>query len=277
MCVVYACATARPDDRELHRGCLGNPHGAGIAWIEGKRVHWLKGLKDSEEVIKFLSERKPALPYMIHFRTASVGGQDPALTHPFPILPAIPLDLSGSTDKCVLFHNGHIASWEDYAFRAGLASQEDFPEGVWSDSRALAWLIYLKGTGILRFVLGSSRSGLLYPDGDPKDPWTYMDLRGSWEDMETDTQGWTQSSSTISKSYGRGHWDSGKCLFVKDDDEDAGKAVVVITDGDAKSTSCGAAAEAASSSVNVWTVEELTTLLASLEKELSDARSAAGV
>lgn len=258
MCVIYACATEIPPRSELARGAFQNSDGAGLAWVGSQAdgtpiINWQKGLKDESAVLDFISTNNIKLPLTIHFRTASVGGKAPELTHPFPLEDGANLNLSGSTPMGVLFHNGHVANWEDWTLRAVLASGEDVPTGIWSDSRALAYLTQLKGPGILRFLIGSSRVVLFYPHASPGNPWDHFDFWGSWEDPLDDKQGWLQSIATnhvVTYSRGMGPTAvASACSVITSKDED----------------------------LNIWTVEELNEILTGMEKELADARSAAGL
>lgn len=114
-----------------------NNDGAGFAWREGKRVFWKKGL-DMEQAIK-LAEELPK-PYVAHFRVASCGGVLPELTHPFSVLPSVPLKLEGDGEHSVLFHNGHWGDWKIETFRK-VTRETPIPSGPWSDTRAIAWLV----------------------------------------------------------------------------------------------------------------------------------------
>jgi len=274
VCVIYACATEVPSEEELRRGALRNGHGAGIGWVdkEAKTVRWIKGLTNGTEVLACIKDNKIPLPMAIHFRTASVGGENPHLTHPFPLTDSCELDLTGECSNGVLFHNGHVGSWEDLLLRVVLATTDYMmPGGTWSDTRALAVLTNLKGTGILKFVCGTSRVAVLTPDGEEDNPWSYFYLYGNWDDAPDD-QGWMQSCPTIWTARG------GRC-YIADDDEDAGD-VKVLGPGDATTPTTTASpriATAIQAATNIWTVEELNTLLTELEKELADARSSAGL
>lgn len=272
MCIIYACATALPPEEELKAGAWRNDHGAGVAWVDKKtaRVHWIKGLKDEKAVLEAINKAKAEPPLMIHFRIASVGGKLESLTHPFPVDKSVPLWLEGSASE-VLMHNGHLSNWESLALQAGLASKERFPEGPWSDSRALAWLVHLKGAGVLPFVGATSRIALLAgtpywvpTDGSPQDPWDYFHFYGSWVETNRD-EGWISSTSSAytniggRRAYSADDWDIDDMMEVR------------------SSMPRRVLPPAAVTKENVWTVEELSALLASIEGELREAQDASGL
>lgn len=87
-----------------------NPHGAGVAYIEGDRIRYKKGL-NWVQVHKIL-KRVPR-PALVHFRWATHGGKAMHLTHPFPLGPrALVSKALTGTAPAVLIHNG---IWSDYA------------------------------------------------------------------------------------------------------------------------------------------------------------------
>ena len=79
MCVILVCpANVRPDRETLDACHKANPHGAGVAWRDGDRVRWSKGLEPDglEPLIGTLPGE-----IVIHFRWASVGEVTPKLCH----------------------------------------------------------------------------------------------------------------------------------------------------------------------------------------------------
>jgi hypothetical protein len=268
MCVIYACATKLPSEDELRSGASKNSDGAGLAWIEKKSkslVHWKKGLKDEKAVLEYIEEEKIPFPLAIHFRTASVGPKSMLLTHPFPVGKGAPMWLEGTAGE-VLFHNGHLAKWDDLVLQAGLASEEDFPEGIWSDTRALAWLVHLKGPGIIRFINETSRVLLMHAapawesEKPEEAPWAHFSYWGNWVGKQED--GFIQSiTTTWANKGGVRVWDG---MGWGSDDEDAPSTPstpsLPVVRQDPK---------------NIWTLEELQALLKSMEQELADARRVA--
>jgi len=267
MCVIYACGSALPPEDELARGNETNPDGVGIAWLSKKgetpRIFWKKGLKDYKELLSFLSSEKPPFPLAVHFRSASVGGVWKELCHPFPLGKGAPTWLEGDAEE-VLFHNGHLSDWEKLVLAAGLPSKDKFPTGIWSDSRALAWLTYLKGEGILPFVVNGSRVLLFHATSSTAEDEVYepaddhFSFYGSW--VNHPKEGWSQSCNTIErltrKSYGcyRG------AAWGEDWEMDAGEPSKIQA-----------------SPANIWTIGELSKILSEMEEEQRNAKLAAGI
>lgn len=133
MCVIIKCLKGKPTLKTLEACELSNTAGGGIAWFEGGKVCWLKGVKAAEIAAKLEAVK---LPCVIHFRLATVGGISNELCHPFPITPKSELYTSGRVDESagVLFHNGHIREWDILLLAAGIF----WTEGPISDSRAIA-------------------------------------------------------------------------------------------------------------------------------------------
>lgn len=278
MCVIYACSTAIPDEEELNRGAFRNDDGAGIAWL-GKvngeeKVLWKKGLKDEKDVLAFIEKKKLTPPLVIHFRTASVGSKCPELCHPFPVAEGVPLTTEGSADE-VLFHNGHLSNWDDIVLRAALGMDVQVPEGEWSDSRALAWLTYLKGPGIMTFLGGSSRILTFHAAPDIWEDCEYdrahdhFTIWGSWP--TSGEKGYRQSVTTEwgggTVIRGRGFRSAEDYYAAEEDNTDSCSAVQRYTPSSVEAVA----------GLNIWTVQELREVLARVEKELKDARTAAGL
>lgn len=181
-------------------------------------MQWIKGLRsDVDEVKKVIKDREITYPFAIHFRTASIGGKNLELTHPFPISDSGQGELALSSDgfqnkdyngklkpiRRVLMHNGHIGSWKNWLLPLMFAESGYLvPDGPWSDSRALAVAVALRGEGILDFIRDDSRVMILdsIPSvggkvGNPED---YMRLFGNWVSYEK--EGYSQSCSTPAKN-----------------------------------------------------------------------------
>ncbi len=142
MCVVIVAKNMRPKEETLEAAAWSNSDGAGVGWFEKNAigqvgVKWEKGIQDVRDMVK-LAELLP-LPYVMHFRIATAGGSNQLLTHPFPISKNAGLAYTGIA-KRVLFHNGHWSQWEDAMARLSLAKCVTVPGGMWSDTRAMAWI-----------------------------------------------------------------------------------------------------------------------------------------
>jgi len=145
MCVVLICPPKQRPDVSILRAChAANPHGAGVAWRDKRRIHWRKALTPGE--VNHLIQKVPG-EVIVHFRWASVGGVEPLLCHPFPVTAEAALVYEGLC-KSVLFHNGTWGNWE--------AAQEitGTLDGPMNDSRAVAALGHHKGTKLLKKLPG---------------------------------------------------------------------------------------------------------------------------
>jgi hypothetical protein len=168
MCVIMIASKTRPTEEMVERAWNSNKDGAGIAWEEkDKKGEWdvvyEKGIMQVDR-IKELCQKLP-LPYVVHFRVASVGGVKPELTHPFPITAEVRLDLRGRTKGGVLFHNGHWGPWNEKALDAAIHSNNVIPSGShWSDSRAMAWMTHIYGPGFMELL--TSQKGVIMTPSD---------------------------------------------------------------------------------------------------------------
>ena len=154
MCVIVGTESKiRPTPEAVAKMFYQNDHGGGIAWREAHAgvtyVHWKKWL--NEEEMQDMCANVP-LPFVAHFRIASIGGRWPELCHPFPIDLEMSNALEGRTQSHVLFHNGHWGVWkercQDLAYKTG----RKLPIGKWNDSRGMAFLAGSLGLGILEWI-----------------------------------------------------------------------------------------------------------------------------
>ena len=146
MCLLILAEKEFPPDDVLTLGEQQNRNGGGIAWVESDLVHWHKGLKAEE--MKVYKKKGP--PWMIHFRVATVGGDQERLCHPFPVTPDCSTELKGSAPS-VLAHNGHYGSWSRMVLSA-LGPGMTCPVGPWSDTRGIAFLANVYGDGVLELI-----------------------------------------------------------------------------------------------------------------------------
>ena len=164
MCLIIACPPGkRPSLDTLTFSHGRNPDGSGLAWSDKGTVHWSKGL-DLLPLLAMLQEIPSESPLVIHHRTATVGGNDLALSHPF-LLGQGYTPSEGVTRRGLLFHNGHWANWKDTLLQALLVRREKIAEGAWSDSRALAYLVSVYGERYLDFIDSHQKGCILTPDG----------------------------------------------------------------------------------------------------------------
>lgn len=169
MCVIFVVNKTRPTDEMVERAFNHNKDGFGIAWREKQaladggeqaEIVWKKGIENVEDA-KLLCKNTP-LPYVAHFRVASVGGVKKSLTHPFLVSDDVNLALDGRTTGSVLFHNGHWSPWAEKAMDAAISANQEIPEGDWSDTRAIAFMVNIYGPGFME-LLPSQKGVIMTP------------------------------------------------------------------------------------------------------------------
>lgn len=208
MCVILACYGKLPTEAQLLKGAEENDDGGGVAWVTPKgTVKWKKGLT-GPEVVKLVKSKEIKPPCLIHFRVASTGAIEPALTHPFPLTPDASCALEGEVDgeRGVLMHNGTFHTWKtmlrDAVERSG--GKVRVPDGPWNDTRALAFMAGNYGQGYLSLldlppnkvaVLRANHQILCYNDG----AWikTYDGFWASNDSIENGRKTTTGSSSSF--------------------------------------------------------------------------------
>jgi len=163
MCVILACdkKTGRPTKQMLKDAEQMNSDGGSIAWINGDKVQWSKGLK-AKQIFKIMKKIK--LPFVIHFRIATHGGTSKPLCHPFPITEKVGLGLEGKADS-VLFHNGIWSEHDEFALKAIINHKLKYLDGKISDSRTMAWMVYHFGKQILNAIPEGNKMTILTPRG----------------------------------------------------------------------------------------------------------------
>lgn len=176
MCCILACFDSRPTLATITNIMRANSDGVGVAWLDRAAgvTRWQKGMQTPAAVFA-LTETLP-LPLVVHARWATAGGATPALTHPFPVGLKPSLALAGETNgptARVLFHNGHIAGWEDIARNIGF----QLPRNArgWSDTRIMAALVARKGAGVLPLMTGQKFALLSIAGG--------LEIFGSYTDV----------------------------------------------------------------------------------------------
>jgi len=181
-----------------------NQDGGGAAWREPQTngnplVCWEKGLmKDAglarmKELVKVLP-----IPFILHFRIATIGGVKPNMTHPFPIDVNGPNELSGKTSGFVLFHNGTLRDWDKEARMLAFHTGTRIPSGKWSDSRAIAWMCSVVGNGLMEWY--PDQKGLAFgPMGS--DIFTGTTGWDQVEDPVTDEKIWCSNNNFVSTPH----------------------------------------------------------------------------
>lgn len=168
------CDKEFPKKETLDSAELINPHGGGIAWTEkqknGKKtVKYEKGIT-AKRMWEIITSGKAKVPAVIHFRISTIGGVKDELTHPFPITKQAETKLKGKANA-VLFHNGHLNEWQELCLQTVIRKGVEFPEGDWSDTRGLAWLLGHHGIGFLNLIEaddGYNKYAILTPQGITK-------------------------------------------------------------------------------------------------------------
>jgi glutamine phosphoribosylpyrophosphate amidotransferase len=148
VCVIFVCKDRLPMEDELRAAWVRNSDGAGVAWWDGQKVRWRKGLMRLSDLLELLPQLK--LPSVIHFRAATHGGITPELTHPFIISTHRPynLELRGTLRKgeALLFHNGVENTALSQLIQVLALKGKRLDTCHMSDSRAIALLVSLVGT-----------------------------------------------------------------------------------------------------------------------------------
>lgn len=113
MCIIAIYnKTHTPDKKTLDVMIKGNPDGVGVAWNDGKNVHFIKGISTSEEVLTIFNDLNGNyLNFIFHARIATSGGISPQKCHPFLLSDkdgALNATHYDGTRPCV-FHNGVFA------------------------------------------------------------------------------------------------------------------------------------------------------------------------
>jgi predicted glutamine amidotransferase len=164
MCVIIIAQKRMPTEDELRRAWQRNNDGAGVAWWERGKVKWVKGLMKLEDVLKLIPKVKT--PSVWHFRSATHGGVNQELTHPFLISPSSPFSnpLKGGLKKgeALLFHNGVEGQAISQLIQLLAIKGMRLNEQV-SDTRAIAIMSSLVGEVVLSMF--SSKFVLLRSDG----------------------------------------------------------------------------------------------------------------
>ncbi len=198
MCVILVCDTKRPNDDMVEKAWTQNPQGGGIAYRKDNLICWEKGL-DLKEMKQFAKDLP--FPFVLHFRIASTGTRSAYLCHPFHISAEADVDLIGSTDKAVLFHNGTWGNWRYNTLSSIVNVGAKIPTGPWSDTRAMALMAHHFGGGALEMI--NERTVFFSP--------TELEIYGDgWEEEGDILMSNTiflkkfQSTTTVTYPYGTG-------------------------------------------------------------------------
>jgi hypothetical protein len=182
MCLAAICVDAKMSPEIIRKAWKTNSHGAGIVWVGANRkANYIKGI-DKVEALQELVD-KTELPFVIHFRLASVGGIDPLLTQPFEITEKSTLRLQGQCNR-VLVHNGTDHDWKKCLAAGGFAlpKDENDKEEPISDSRAFAMILSRhKNNDFLNAVSGRF---VVVGYGSPTDEYALRYFGDSWTEEQ---------------------------------------------------------------------------------------------
>lgn len=110
MCIIaYYKKGMKPTRERIEYMCLRNPDGVGVAYNDGKKVYFSKGLVNADGVLEFINAIRPhANEILFHARIATSGGISAAKCHPYPLTSNdARLDITRYTGRDpVVFHNG---------------------------------------------------------------------------------------------------------------------------------------------------------------------------
>lgn len=209
MCCIAACYLERLDAETLDAMVLWNRDGVGMAWVENGKVRWQKGL---DPVKAHLFIRHLPLPYVVHARLSTVGGDTKQLTHPFPVERGSSTRLKGSANR-VLFHNGHVGNWRALV-HASDGRRAPILGNKWSDSRAIAHVVASKGKTILDELAGN-RFALLTPKGIERfgDGWT-LDAGYETVHLSSSVHRHRAYQTAYYGRYEGGYWDNASQKWI---------------------------------------------------------------
>jgi len=200
MCVIILAEKKLPSLENLKKCEKENPDGLGFSWFKKGKVFWEKGLFKIEE--KWEKIQNITLPIVFHFRIGTVGGKTAPLCHPFPISENADLSLNGETPFGVLYHNGHWEDWKETCLRSLTAQGLQFPDGNWSDSRAIAWLCYYHSENILsllegqKFIFFSPQKIKIFGNFSPFEGCLYSNLN------------WNSPAASFPLAWPKKNWDN---------------------------------------------------------------------
>ena len=167
MCIIAIyTAGKRPTAESIKTMMTRNADGAGVAWNDGKAVHFKKGFTTPAEVMEYirLADERGARDIVFHSRIATSGGVSPAKCHPFPV--STKNDVLNATEgegkTPLFFHNGVFA----VQLEKGLSDTQTFVK------YSLAPLFRADARGVFRGVYdelidmatAGSRVAIIYPN-----------------------------------------------------------------------------------------------------------------
>jgi len=224
MCVIAVSVKGKKFSKEdLKRMWNANPHGAGLAWIDGSQVNVIKGLMTFDCLLEAYENVPEGAIHALHFRLRSAGEILPQLTHPFRI-DAIDKQELRYTARQVLFHNGTVSDWRSLYFAVLSLLRKRDREKVLSmesvsDTYVVALAVHKFGHQILKHLDIGGRWLIFGPepvfygswDDDKRNGFKFSNLSWKWSydfglgrssySYKSYSTGWKGSSCDITCSW----------------------------------------------------------------------------
>jgi hypothetical protein len=209
MCVIAICEK-QPTITDLRAMWDANPQGAGLAWSDGKTVHYKRGIMTFDALREAVG--KMSGPFVVHTRISTVGGTRPDLCHPFVASPSSPLALKGKAPM-VLFHNGHWGDWANNLRESTVSTGARVPDGAFSDSRAMAVLVGRHGQNFARLIPDSQRVCIVTATSIARYGKGWTQVRGMWVSNENWLPREQQAPWYVSNARGSRSWSRSELLL----------------------------------------------------------------
>lgn len=204
MCCLIGCVSNKLDLEIIRKIWSLNDDGAGVAWFEGKKAKYIKGIETPEKLAEVVKDLP--LPHVVHLRLQSTGGFSKLLTHPFEVTRDSKLHLKGEANR-LLFHNGTDSDYNKYLSAANLHVKDKSPM---SDTRAIAMIVSNNNERFLKvasgkFILMDATCGKFKTFGDffESDECKgviFSNLHWKWKTKTHVHQGYSQSSNSVTYS-----------------------------------------------------------------------------
>ena len=113
MCIIVIVPpTKDPTEKTLRTCFTANPDGAGLMYIQDKKVIIVKGLMTFHSFYEAYEAVPKSKLRVLHFRIATSGGVQERITHPFPVTTNTrSLYALNTTADVAVVHNGFIAEY----------------------------------------------------------------------------------------------------------------------------------------------------------------------
>lgn len=192
MCCIIACIDKKMSLELMQKVHLKNSDGIGFGWFQDGMPHYKKALMPQAA---FEFSEALELPFVMHFRAASVGmSKSNNLCHPFEVTPVSELKLEGNAPQ-LLMHNGTVGGYRILLAATDLT--EPYHDSA-SDSRAISMILaklgdinkqqrLLKSIGG-RFVLMDAASYKFKLFGSFVESWEYPGMKFSNFDWRYETK-----------------------------------------------------------------------------------------